>query len=122
MEGVTILNQYEVVLEKAFSWPTFWLIVGIAAVASAAISFLTCLSEGDMSWELILVVTIFATVILGGIVGTLVGYDRGDPIKTTTEYQVIITDDVSMSDFMNKYEIIEQEGLIYTVREKSNDG
>ena len=35
-----------------------------------------------------------------------------------TEYKVIINDSVKMNDFVEKYEIIDQEGKIYTVRER----
>lgn len=34
------------------------------------------------------------------------------------EYKVIINDNVSFNDFYNKYEIINIEGKIYTIKEK----
>ena len=34
------------------------------------------------------------------------------------EYNVIISDEVSLTEFNEKYEIIEQNGKIYTVRER----
>ena len=34
------------------------------------------------------------------------------------EYKVTIDDSVSMNEFLDKYEIIDQEGKIYTVKEK----
>lgn len=34
------------------------------------------------------------------------------------EYKVTIDDSVSMTEFMDKYEILDQEGKIYTVKEK----
>ena len=41
--------------------------------------------------------------------------------KTTpayTEYKVTIDDSVSFTEFTEKYEIIDQEGKIYTVKER----
>lgn len=38
--------------------------------------------------------------------------------KYETHYQVTIDDSVSMNEFQDKYEIIEVEGKIYTVRER----
>lgn len=38
--------------------------------------------------------------------------------KYETRYQVTIDDSVSMNEFQDKYEIIEVEGKIYTVRER----
>jgi hypothetical protein len=34
------------------------------------------------------------------------------------EYKVTIDDSVSMNEFLDKYEILDQEGKIYTVRER----
>ena len=43
-------------------------------------------------------------------------------LKTSTtgeyEYKVTISDEVSMNEFMKKYEIINQEGKIYTIKER----
>jgi hypothetical protein len=37
------------------------------------------------------------------------------------EYKVTIDDSVSMNEFLDKYEILNQEGKIYTVKEKNNE-
>lgn len=118
MDGVTILNQYEVILDKDFSWSACWFVVGIVFVVSVIASFLSCLADNDLSWQFLLFTAVISTVILGGLLGSLAGYTRGEPTSIVTEYQVIVADDVSMSDFTSKYEIIDQEGLIYTVRER----
>lgn len=39
------------------------------------------------------------------------------PLEYETHYKVTISDEVSMNEFLSKYEIIDQEGKIYTVRE-----
>lgn len=36
-------------------------------------------------------------------------------------YKVTISDEVNFVDFNNKYEIIEQDGLIYTIKEKESN-
>jgi Na+/melibiose symporter-like transporter len=38
-----------------------------------------------------------------------------------TRYKVTISDEVSMNDFLERYEIVDQEGKIYTVRERDGD-
>ena len=40
------------------------------------------------------------------------------PMYGKTQYQVIIDDSVSMSEFTQRYNIIEQEGITYWVTEK----
>lgn len=47
-------------------------------------------------------------------------YQRCTPIKVTT-YQVILNDDVSYNEFVEKYEVIKQEGCIYTIYEKDKE-
>ena len=37
------------------------------------------------------------------------------------EYNVTISDETSLKEFYNKYEIIEQNGEIFTVKERTND-
>ena len=40
------------------------------------------------------------------------------PVEYETHYEVSIDETVNLQEFMEKYEIIETRGLIYTVREK----
>ena len=52
---------------------------------------------------------------------TVVAILSGIPNKNNVdhiEYKVTIDDSVSMNEFMEKYEILGQEGKIYTVKEK----
>lgn len=41
------------------------------------------------------------------------------PSKYETQYKVAVSDEVLMNEFNEKYEIVEQEGKIYTVRERN---
>ena len=43
--------------------------------------------------------------------------DAETQIPDYTKYEVIIDDSVSMSEFMNTYEVLEQRGQIYVVKE-----
>ena len=58
--------------------------------------------------------------------GLFVGCMVGDKILCTpttyeTQYKVTISDEVPMNEFLKKYAIIEQEGKIYTIRERSTE-
>jgi hypothetical protein len=48
----------------------------------------------------------------------LKAYDHKEQIEPIYQYKVIIDDSVSMTDFTKKYDLIEQEGLIYLIQEK----
>lgn len=42
--------------------------------------------------------------------------------KYQTRYEVTISNDVNFNEFTSKYQVIKQEGLIYTIVEKTNEG
>lgn len=44
--------------------------------------------------------------------------DNTQNVYDHTEYQVVIHDDTDFLEFTSKYEILDQQGKIYTIREK----
>ena len=56
-------------------------------------------------------ITIFCTF------STLISYESNGPEVTEYQYQVIVDDSVSMTEFTDKYEIIEVKGESYIVKE-----
>ena len=52
------------------------------------------------------------------LLGTLFGISECEPTKYETRYKVTIYYDMLMNDFLEKYEIVSQDGKIYTVRER----
>ena len=57
--------------------------------------------------------------IFGGAIGVVI--DRvNEPAPDEVHYKVIVSDEVSMNEFLSRYEIIEVEGKIYTVKEVEN--
>lgn len=59
---------------------------------------------------------------VGILFGLVFGFTGGvmfeTPTKYETHYEVIIDDSASMTDFLDKYEIIDTKGKIFTVRER----
>ena len=117
MDGVTILNEFEVVTKTVFSWESFWCgaLIGVGIGLIMAIVF--GLQESD--WFAFLVgLGVFCTLI-GLLVGLLGGFIlKPQPVEYETHYEVSIDENVNMQEFMNTYEIIETRGSIYTVRKK----
>lgn len=75
------------------------------------------LQEGD--WFAFFVGLGCFCVLIGLFVGLLCGsIFKPKPVEYETHYEVSIDETVNMQEFMNKYEIIETRGSIYTVREK----
>ena len=116
MAGVEILATEEVAVAWAsWNWKGFLSVVGLCFLVAIVAGILASISD---DWEL--GVTIFLVVFIAGsaLFGTLVGCATGEPIEYETQYKVVIDDSVSMNEFTEKYEIIDQDGKIYTVREK----
>lgn len=111
MTGVEILNtiyEYDSLIHPMWfvSFLMATLIIGILGI---------CTIDYDK------VQTILKILVTFTIIGTFVCV-LGSTVKTNeiadTKYQVIISEDVNFSEFMERYEILDQEGKIYTVRER----
>ena len=108
MEGVTILSQKLIeISERGSAWClTWWIIGGILVIAYMIAIFVQLDGEGA-----------FGAIGIG-IIFFLIGL-AGAPREAEMyyEYKVTVDETVSMVEFYNNYEIISQEGLIFTVRD-----
>lgn len=115
MNGVEILEVEQVAIVFKFNWIAFAVIVGIVALVFSIVAIASGLSIRNTD---ALVGLIVLGVILSLIFGGLAAIYFAKPIEYTNQYKVTVSDDVSMNEFMDRYEIIEQDGKIYTVRER----
>jgi hypothetical protein len=115
MTGVEILAVSEVVTDYAFDWDVYFIVMAVITVVFTLLSGLM----NDFYLEDI-VVGFITGVIFGAIIGCLPASTM-TPSEYETQYKVIISDEVPMNDFLERYEILDQEGKIYTVRERSCD-
>lgn len=116
MEGVEILNQFEVVSKEVFSWNNFGIGLGIGAAVGLIIAVGFGLTEDD--WYAFFFALALAVPLMSLFLGFLGGECFKKPVEYETHYEVTIDEEVNMKEFMDKYEIIETRGSIYTVREK----
>lgn len=110
MQGVQILNEF--MYEGAVVAPWF----GIG---------LSCWITGMVGAFLFFMVNIIprkirscAIIILVSVALFGAGTAMFAPREMIPRYQVIIDDEVEFNDFINKYKIVKQDGLIYTVEER----
>lgn len=119
MTGVDILAIEEVAVEWAVNWTGFWITFAVVTCIALGYSIYGVASEGYSLPFIPLMTTVF--MLIGAMFGVLIGYWFRTPTKYEPRYKVTISDEVTMTEFLEKYEIIETEGKIYTVREKCNE-
>ena len=115
MTGVEILNT-EIAYVSEFNSTLFW----VCLIAGLAVGFIWAGFDGGCFDIAEALFGAFALGLAGLFVGCLLTLASG---KTTDEidyikHDVIISDEVNFNEFTEQYEIIEQKGKIYTVKEK----
>lgn len=110
MNGVEILSS-----ETIYSpiLPEYWLGIGLGCTLLLIVAMGFCFANDRIILGFICAVLSFSFV----IVGCLGGICRKTDIDYI-EYKVTVDDSVLMNEFLNKYEILDREGKIYTVKER----
>lgn len=107
MAGVTILQTVTPIAGVTILiFVCCYLVVFINLICA-----IICYSEKNIKAGIV-----FTIIAIIGLI-TLIT-DVTHPMYDKTQYQVIIDDSVSMSEFTQRYNIIEQEGITYWVTEK----
>ena len=78
----------------------------------------TIIGSKDKEYGFGALVGLFIGMFVGLLFSNLVGIVE---IEYYPTYKVTISDEVSMNEFMDKYEILNQDGKIYTVKERTTD-
>ena len=117
IEGVEILSQTNVYEYTESGWLLF-LFFGIGFVGGLILAIIMWI---DFGFNVEGIFGIIACTGLGLIIGVMAAKISKEPtnIVDYVEYKVTISDEVNFNEFADKYEILDQEGKIYTVKEKS---
>ena len=113
MNGVEILNEYAVNITPA--WVIVVCMLGIIGAIIFAVTMEGCISEVAEWICLVCAILCITTSLIVGLVATCTDHFKE---YSHIEYKVTIDDSVPMNEFLDKYEIIDQEGKIYTVKER----
>jgi hypothetical protein len=115
MSGVEILS----IIEKPvllFNEEAFGIALFISVVIFFFVGSYMAITESEwIYFPLFSVAGIMIGVLLGLMIGGILA-QKTDEVETT--YKVIVSEEVSVNEFLDKYEIIDQEDKIYTVRER----
>lgn len=116
MTGVEILATEEVATKFTFNWTVGLITMAIVAIVLTFVSVFFIFGDPDewVYW----VFSIIWSLLIGALVGAKLGEACKTPTDYETQYKVTTSDEVLMNEFSEKYEVIEQDGKIYTVRER----
>jgi hypothetical protein len=122
MNGVEILAE-EVIYKFQLFNIGFWIAASVVLVILGGAVIISCIrcssfDEDDFGIMFLILILAFAVGLLGGAI--VYKFDTNKEIDHI-EYQVIIDDSVSMNEFLDHYEILGQNGKIYTVKERNMD-
>ena len=110
MNGVEILSSetiYNTIL------PEWCLVLGFILGMAFIIGMIASWLDGYNILGCICLVMMIASIIVACLGGS-----KSKTDINYIEHKVTIDDSVSMNEFLDKYEILDQEGKIYTVRER----
>lgn len=119
MEGIRILSTEEVVSKTEFNLEVALIAGAIVLLTYIIIGILSSIKKYD--W-LELIVTSFIGLAISFLFSIICGIAFEKPVEYTTQYKATISNEVSFVDFYEKYEIVDQDGEIYTIREKLQQG
>ena len=117
MEGVEILFAEEVTRSvwNGFVWHwglAFVVLIGLILISVAIYSTWNGTSGGETDAMVIIgVIFLVAGIFCFYFNGTIPVYDH-------TEYKVTVDETVNINEFLEKYELVDQEGKIYIVKDE----
>ena len=115
MNGVEILATQEVATTFGMDWNNLFLVMAI--ISAFGVLFFLVFLVGMLNWWKRALLGLSVALVLSFLIGAP-AFSNSKPLEYETQYKVTISDEVQMNDFLERYEIISQEGKIYTVRER----
>ena len=112
IDGVTVLSSETVMTSCAGINTIAYFLIGILVLSSFSLLIGVMVDSFGLVLTGAIVLGCFFILFLIGL-----QIDAMTQIPEYTKYEVIIDDSVSMSEFMDTYEILEQRGQIYVVKE-----
>ena len=119
LKGVTILNSYDVTNPEWYG--TFFPAIVFSFVAISGIALIVYIFRNSKQRKDAFVSSFIVSIFtLLGIFVSIHGFTHLPENKYQTRYEVTISDEVNFNEFNSKYEVVEQNGLIYTIVEKTD--
>ena len=111
MEGVRILAS-----EAIYGYNNVYISLGIICLIFGILALVAVLSElGFGTWTEIIVFFFIGVVLIAASFKSFSAYEDSETYKYTA-YKIVFEQNVSMEDFLNTYEILDQDGEILIVK------
>ena len=121
LKGINVLNTYDVVSsewnDNIFPAVAF---ACLAVIVIALVIYILLITKPIQ--DAVVPVLLLSLFTLACMFVSIYGFTHLPENKYQTRYEVTINDDVNFNEFTSKYEVVKQEGLIYTIVEKTNEG
>ena len=111
MEGVILLNEITV-YDTGWGINSTTMVVFTVGAIMLGLAFMCLYFNID---ELTGLFSLFCGVCI--VVG-LWACSEAKEIPTATQYEVYLTEDINIEEFAQKYNIVKQDGIIFTIEEK----
>lgn len=115
MSGIEILSTTEVVTATAYNTTAVGIGMITTIIVMVIIGAFVAWHEGEGVWVILF---LLLGLVFSCFIGMVISSETSYPTAYETQYKVTIDDSVSMNEFNEKYEVVSQEGKIYTVRER----
>ena len=112
LDGITLLDTGTKVVSYTWGWSWGGFIAAIFAIFCIVV-FILCTIDGT-GGEIFLVAGIFVMML------SIFIFAHAKPAKTITTYSVMIDDSVLMTEFYDKYEVLNIQGKIFTIIERED--
>lgn len=120
MEGITILNEEEIT-ELIYNPMPLIILTIIGAIIGIVVAIKSFIDSGGIKNAIgIFVAFLGLGVSIGVATSMIVSLSQNNRRYVETRYEVTIDDSVYMKEFVEKYEIIEERGEIFVIKEKTN--
>lgn len=109
MAGVEILNSFQIPIGYTFNGAAAGTVFGIFLI----VGIWGFSPFRYREWSILI-----PCLMLGLLFGILGGLAFQKPSEFETHYEVLLSDEIPLTEFLENYEIVGQEGKIYTIRER----
>lgn len=121
LKGINVLNTYDVVSSE-WNDIIYHVVVFTFITVSGIAIIIYLLHDSKRIKDAFVPLVIVVIFTLFCMVAAIYAFTHFPENKYQTRYEVTINDDVNFNEFTSKYQVVKQEGLIYTIVEKTDKG